>query len=93
MVVLHALPDTKGIVTLLDDLNVLFPIKRSYTFFVPVETSQNVIWLQFGPDMKWNSERERSSPSASLAYDPVDTQGSLTWDSPYRWSLGDRRLE
>jgi hypothetical protein len=56
-VVLHALPETKGIITLQDDLSVLFPIKRSYTFPVPVTSSQNVIWLQFGPDMKWNSER------------------------------------
>ncbi len=58
-VILHALPDTKGVITLQDDLSVLFPIKRSYTFPVPVTASKNVIWLQFVPDMKWNSERQR----------------------------------
>jgi hypothetical protein len=56
-VVLHALPETNGAIKLADDLSTMFPVKRSYTFPVPVNPSDNVIWLQFGPNMKWNAER------------------------------------
>jgi len=55
-VVLHALPDTKGVVQLIDDLNVLFPVKRTYDFPFPVAPSDNAIWLQFGQGMKWKGQ-------------------------------------
>jgi hypothetical protein len=55
-VVLHALPNTKGVVQLIEDLNALFPVKRTYDFPFPVAPSDNAIWLQFGQGMKWKGQ-------------------------------------
>jgi hypothetical protein len=54
IVMLHALPDTKGADQLSNDLSNLFQVRRSYK--MPASAPENTIWIQFGPTTKWNSE-------------------------------------
>jgi hypothetical protein len=57
VVILHALPETKGADQLINDLENMIQIRRSYK--MPKGTPpppDNLIWLQFGTGTKWNSQ-------------------------------------
>jgi hypothetical protein len=54
MVVFHALKTDQTANTLFDSLSMLLPLKRS--FDIPQDSPPNFVWLQFGTDVKWNSE-------------------------------------
>ena len=53
-IVLHAPPGTKGADGLADGLGNLIQTKRSFT--LPTKAPENTIWIQFGTDVKWNTE-------------------------------------
>jgi hypothetical protein len=61
-VIFHARRDDKAAFALYDNLASLIPLERSYD--VPAGNPQNYVWLQFGPEVKWNSElvRQRAIP-------------------------------
>lgn len=54
-IVFHARRDDKAANELYVRLSNYLPLKRS--FDVPSKSPQNFVWLQFGPMVKWNSER------------------------------------
>jgi hypothetical protein len=56
IVILHALPGTKGADRLVDDLGNILQVRRSYTLPLVKAASENTIWLQLGQEVKWNSE-------------------------------------
>jgi hypothetical protein len=55
VIVFHAPPDAKGANQLQTELENLFQIKRAFT--IPGNAPANTIWLQFGPGVKWNTEK------------------------------------
>lgn len=54
VIMFHALANSKGADKLSDDLSNLFQVRRSYK--LPSNAPENTIWIQFGPNIKWNSE-------------------------------------
>jgi len=56
-ILLHAIPETKGADRLVDDLSNFIQTTRSYEMPRPVHLSDNVIWLQFGEETRWNTQR------------------------------------
>ena len=52
--VVHIPLDAKGSNDLVVKLSNLFQTKRSYT--LPREISEEVVWIQLGPDVTWNSD-------------------------------------
>lgn len=54
MVVVHAVPTARGVNQLVDNLSNYIQAKRSYS--MPKDCPENYIWLQFGPDVTWNSQ-------------------------------------
>jgi hypothetical protein len=57
VIVFHSRRDDKAAFALFDNLSSLLPLKRSYE--VPKGSPENFIWLQFGSDVQWNSQRIR----------------------------------
>jgi hypothetical protein len=64
ILIFHAAKDDKAALTLFDNLASLIPMQRSYelpryrNYRLPPNTgSPHLIWLQFGPDTKWSSNR------------------------------------
>ena len=57
VIVFHSRRDDKAAFSLFDNLSNLLPLKRSYE--VPKDSPENFIWLQFGPNVQWNSEKIR----------------------------------
>jgi hypothetical protein len=55
IIVFHARRDDKAANELYVRLGNYLPLKRS--FDVPQGSPQNFVWLQFGPRVKWNSQR------------------------------------
>lgn len=53
-IIFHARRDDKAAFALYDNLSSLIPLERSYG--VPAGSPPNYIWLQFGPEVNWNSE-------------------------------------
>jgi hypothetical protein len=63
-IIFHADKDDKAAFQLFDNLSTELPLKRSYqlpsyrNYQLPPNTGlPHVVWLQFGPNTKWNSER------------------------------------
>jgi hypothetical protein len=62
VVVFHAARDDKAADTLFGNLASLVPLKRSYSLPAPngiappVDPQEHQIWLQFGPNVKWNNQ-------------------------------------
>jgi hypothetical protein len=56
VIVIHALPGTKGADGLADGLSNLIQTKRSYTLPAKVKALDNTLWIQFGTGVKWNTE-------------------------------------
>lgn len=64
IVVLHALPESKGVDRLVTNLGNLFQVRRSYK--MPSKATsipENTIWLQFGTNAKWNSQLNSNAAS------------------------------
>ena len=55
VIVFHSHKNDKAAFTLYDNLSNLLPLKRSYE--VPLGSPENYVWLQFGTNVKWNSQR------------------------------------
>jgi len=55
VIVFHARKNDKAAFALFDNLSNLLPLKRSYD--VPKGSPDNFIWLQFGSNMQWNSQK------------------------------------
>jgi len=51
---LHAPPEAKGVDQLVSNLGSYIQVRRSYS--LPRPADDNVMWLQFGPGVKWNSQ-------------------------------------
>jgi len=56
VIVLHAPSDAKGANELEVNLGNIIQIRRSYKLPKLTAASENVIWLQLGPGLKWNDE-------------------------------------
>jgi hypothetical protein len=66
-IVLHAPRDNKAALELFDHLSNLLPLRRSYDmpspdqlsrmYSVPNKGHEDLVWLQFGSGVRWNSER------------------------------------
>ena len=54
-VVIHMAKDFKGGLAFYDAMSELFDVRRSYEPFSG--SAPNVIWIQFGSDVQWNSQR------------------------------------
>ncbi len=57
VIVFHSRRDDKAAFALFDNLSSLLPLKRSYE--IPKGSPENFVWLQFGPNVQWNSQRIR----------------------------------
>jgi hypothetical protein len=55
VIVFHSRRGDKAAFALFDNLSSLVPLQRSYE--VPKGSPENFIWLQFGPNVQWNSQR------------------------------------
>lgn len=55
VIVFHSRRGDKAALALFDNLSSLVPLKRSYE--VPKGSPENFIWLQFGPNVQWNSQK------------------------------------
>jgi hypothetical protein len=62
VIVFHSRRGDKAAFALFDNLSNLLPLKRS--FDVPKGSPDDFIWLQFGSDVHWNSERTRPHPAS-----------------------------
>jgi hypothetical protein len=58
VIVFHSRRDDRAAFNLYDNLSNLLPLKRSYE--IPKGSPENFIWLQFGPGVQWNSQKNRS---------------------------------
>jgi hypothetical protein len=56
-IVFHSRKDDKAAFALFDNLSNLLPLKRSYD--VREGSPDNFIWLEFGPNVQWNSQKIR----------------------------------
>lgn len=57
VIVFHSRRDDKAAFALFDNLSNLLPVQRSYE--VPKGSPENFVWLQFGSNVQWNSQRIR----------------------------------
>jgi hypothetical protein len=60
-VIVHAIKGLKGGLKFSDTMGALFNVRRSYEPFPGMP--QDVIWLQFGPDVQWNSLTQKIANS------------------------------
>lgn len=61
VLLIHAVPDAPGVLTLSDDLASLLPTRRVFTMpETPAPIPPNVIWLQFGSGLRWNNDNRNS---------------------------------
>jgi competence protein ComGC len=57
VLLIHAVPDAPGVLSLADDLSSLLATKRVFTMpETPGPIPPGVIWLQFGPGLRWNND-------------------------------------